>query len=60
MIVGVGVGLTGAGLAVGDGAATTLSLTTAAPAGTLAPVGTLFANTESTGMASGPEPFSAT
>ena len=58
--VGVGVGLTGAGVGAGAGAATTVSETTAAPADTLDPVGTLFAKTESTGMALGPEPFRAT
>jgi hypothetical protein len=60
VIVGVGVGLTGAGLAVGKGAATTLSLTTVTSAPTLVPVGSRFAKTESTGIAFGPEPFSAT
>jgi hypothetical protein len=58
--VGVGVGLTGVGVATGVGAAATLSLTTAVPAPTFEPVGTLAANTASTAIALGPEPFRAT
>jgi hypothetical protein len=58
--VGVGVGLTGVGDATGVGAAATLSLTTAVPAPTFEPVGTLAANTASTAIALGPEPFRAT
>ena len=58
--VGVGVGLTGVGVASGVGAAATLSLTTAVPAPTFEPVGTLAANTASTAIALGPEPFRAT
>ena len=58
--VGVGVGLTGVGVATGVGAAATLSLTTAVPAPTFAPVGTLAAKTASTGIALGPEPFRST
>ena len=60
VIVGVGVGFAGAGVAVGKGAATTLSLTTETSAPTLDPVGTRFAKTESTGIALGPEPLRAT
>ena len=59
-IVGVGVGLTGAGVTVGAGAAETLSLTTCVPEPTFDPVGTRFAKTESTGIALGPVPLSAT
>jgi hypothetical protein len=58
--VGLGVGLTGVGVATGVGAAATLSLTTAVPAPTFEPVGTLAANTASTAIALGPEPFRAT
>ena len=58
--VGVGVGLTGAGVTEGLGVADTLSLTTAVPALTLDPVGTLAANTASTEIALGPEPFRVT
>ena len=58
--VGVGVGLTGVGVATGVGAAATLSLTTAVPAPTFEPVGTLAANTASTAIALGPEPFRVT
>ena len=58
--VGVGVGLTGVGVATGVGTAATLSLTTAVPAPTFEPVGTLAANTASTAIALGPEPFRAT
>ena len=58
--VGVGVGLTGVGVASGVGAAATLSLTTAIPAPTFEPVGTLAANTASTAIALGPDPFRAT
>jgi hypothetical protein len=58
--VGVGVGLTGVGVATGVGEAATLSLTTAVPAPTFEPVGTLAANTASTAIALGPEPFRAT
>ena len=58
--VGVGVGLLGAGVALGRGAAATVSTTTAVAALTLDPVGTLLAKTESTGIALGPEPLSAT
>ena len=58
--VGVGVGLTGVGVATGVGAAAMLSLTTAVPAPTFEPVGTLAANTASTAIALGPEPFMAT
>jgi hypothetical protein len=59
VIVGVGVGLTGAGVGEGAGAET-LSTTTAVEAVTFDPFGTRFANTESTGIALGPEPFRAT
>jgi hypothetical protein len=58
--LGLGVGLTGVGVATGVGAAATLSLTTAVPAPTFEPVGTLAANTASTAIALGPEPFRAT
>ena len=58
--VGEGDGRLGAGVTEGAGVVEMVSTTTGVAAPTLVPVGTLRAKTASTGIAFGPDPFSAT